>query len=139
MLPDCFSLTDGARFGGSCLIHGPPLPPLPLHSECEDLSVSGDAGIEEVKSPVLRSSPAFSHSRCPPEVHRSCICVRFIAEHTKMLEDSTKVRPVEVSRETSFNKIFTRTILVFFLITDNKCTHIYFYIMQRISRFGNKA
>lgn len=86
-----FSLADGARFGGSCLIHGPPLPPLPLHTECEDLSVSGEAGIEEVKSPVLRSPPAFSHSRCPPEIHKSCICVRFIAEHTKMLEDSTKV------------------------------------------------
>jgi len=92
---DCFSLTDGARFGGSCLIHGPPLPPLPLRTECEDLSVSGDAGIEEVKSPVLRSPPAFSHSRCPPEVHRSCICVRFIAEHTKMLEDSTKVNSLK--------------------------------------------
>lgn len=86
-----FSLADGARFGGSCLIHGPPLPPLPLHTECEDLSVSGEAGIDEVKSPVLRSPPAFSHSRCPPEIHKSCICVRFIAEHTKMLEDSTKV------------------------------------------------
>jgi len=88
-----FSLTDGARFGGSCLIHGPPLTPLPLRTERENLSVSGDAGIEEVKSPVLRSPPVFSHSRCPPEVHRSCICVRFIAEHTKMLEDSTKVNP----------------------------------------------
>lgn len=94
-LSDCFSLTDGARFGGSCLIHGPPLPPLPLHAECEDLSVSVDAGIEEVKSPVLRSPPVFSHSRCPPEVHKSCICVRFIAEHTKMLEDSTKVNPLK--------------------------------------------
>lgn len=90
-----FSLADGARFGGSCLIHGPPLPPLPLHTECEDLSVSGEAGIEEVKSPVLRSPPAFSHSRCPPEIHKSCICVRFIAEHTKMLEDSTKVISIE--------------------------------------------
>lgn len=86
-----FSLADGARFGGSCLIHGPTLPPLPLHTDCEDLSVSGEAGIEEVKSPVLRSPPTFSHSRCPPEIHKSCICVRFIAEHTKMLEDSTKV------------------------------------------------
>lgn len=91
-----FSLADGARFGGSCLIHGPPLPPLPLHTECEDLSVSGEAGIEEVKSPVLRSPPAFSHSRCPPEIHKSCICVRFIAEHTKMLEDSTKVILIEL-------------------------------------------
>ncbi|RLU23503.1 hypothetical protein DMN91_003708 [Ooceraea biroi] len=110
------SLTDGARFGGSCLIHGPPLPPLPLQSECENLSVSGDAGIEEVKSPVLRSPPAFSHSRCPPEVHRSCICVRFIAEHTKMLEDSTKVKEdwkyVAMVLDRLFLWIFTLAVLV---------------------------
>ncbi|XP_077262153.1 nicotinic acetylcholine receptor alpha4 [Temnothorax americanus] len=110
------SLTDGARFGGSCLIHGPPLPPLPLHTECEDLSVSGDAGIEEVKSPALRSPPVFSHSRCPPEVHRSCICVRFIAEHTKMLEDSTKVKEdwkyVAMVLDRLFLWIFTLAVLV---------------------------
>ncbi|XP_025161168.1 acetylcholine receptor subunit alpha-like isoform X2 [Harpegnathos saltator] len=109
------SLTDGARFGGSCLIHGPPLPPLPLQTECEDLSVAGDAGIEEVKSPVLRSPPAFSHSRCPPEVHRSCICVRFIAEHTKMLEDSTKVKEdwkyVAMVLDRLFLWIFTLAVL----------------------------
>ncbi|XP_011057146.1 PREDICTED: acetylcholine receptor subunit alpha-like [Acromyrmex echinatior] len=108
------SLTDGARFGGSCLIHGPPLPP--LHTECEDLSVSGDAGIEEVKSPALRSPPVFSHSRCPPEVHRSCICVRFIAEHTKMLEDSTKVKEdwkyVAMVLDRLFLWIFTLAVLV---------------------------
>ncbi|XP_018367999.1 PREDICTED: acetylcholine receptor subunit alpha-like [Trachymyrmex cornetzi] len=106
------SLTDGARFGGSCLIHGPPLPP--LHTECEDLS--GDAGIEEVKSPALRSPPVFSHSRCPPEVHRSCICVRFIAEHTKMLEDSTKVKEdwkyVAMVLDRLFLWIFTLAVLV---------------------------
>ncbi|XP_011882028.1 PREDICTED: acetylcholine receptor subunit alpha-like isoform X2 [Vollenhovia emeryi] len=110
------SLTDGARFGGSCLIHGPPLAPLPLHTECEDLSVSGDAGIEEVKSPALRSPPTFSHSRCPPEVHRSCICVRFIAEHTKMLEDSTKVKEdwkyVAMVLDRLFLWIFTLAVLV---------------------------
>ncbi|XP_003692994.1 acetylcholine receptor subunit alpha-like isoform X1 [Apis laboriosa] len=110
------SLADGARFGGSCLIHGPPLPPLPLHTECEDLSVSGEAGIEEVKSPVLRSPPAFSHSRCPPEIHKSCICVRFIAEHTKMLEDSTKVKEdwkyVAMVLDRLFLWIFTLAVLV---------------------------
>ncbi|XP_011640287.1 acetylcholine receptor subunit alpha-like isoform X1 [Pogonomyrmex barbatus] len=110
------SLTDGARFGGSCMIHGPPLPPLPLHTECEDLSVSGDAGIEEVKSPALRSPPVFSHSRCPPEVHKSCICVRFIAEHTKMLEDSTKVKEdwkyVAMVLDRLFLWIFTLAVLV---------------------------
>ncbi|KYQ59633.1 Acetylcholine receptor subunit alpha-like protein [Trachymyrmex zeteki] len=111
------SLTDGARFGGSCLIHGPPLPPLrPLHTECEDLSVSGDAAKEEVKNTALRSPPTFSHSRCPPEVHRSCICVRFIAEHTKMLEDSTKVKEdwkyVAMVLDRLFLWIFTLAVLV---------------------------
>ncbi|XP_018045454.1 PREDICTED: acetylcholine receptor subunit alpha-like [Atta colombica] len=107
-------LTSYGPFGGSCLIHGPPLPP--LHTECEDLSVSGDAGIEEVKSPALRSPPVFSHSRCPPEVHRSCICVRFIAEHTKMLEDSTKVKEdwkyVAMVLDRLFLWIFTLAVLV---------------------------
>ncbi|XP_024941279.1 acetylcholine receptor subunit alpha-like isoform X3 [Cephus cinctus] len=110
------SLTDGARFGGSCLIHGPPLPPLPLRTDCEDLSVSGEAVVEEVKSPVLRNPPAFSHSGCPPEVHRSCICVRFIAEHTKMLEDSTKVKEdwkyVAMVLDRLFLWIFTLAVLV---------------------------
>ncbi|XP_020279823.1 acetylcholine receptor subunit alpha-like isoform X5 [Pseudomyrmex gracilis] len=110
------SLTDGARFGGSCLIHGPPLPPLQLHTECEDFSGSVDVGVEEVKSPVLRSPPAFSHSRCPPELHRSCICVRFIAEHTKMLEDSTKVKEdwkyVAMVLDRLFLWIFTLAVLV---------------------------
>ncbi|XP_076625444.1 nicotinic acetylcholine receptor alpha4 isoform X4 [Colletes latitarsis] len=110
------SLTDGARFGGSCLIHGPTLPPLPLHTECENLSLSGEAGIEEVKSPVLRSPPTFSHSRCPPEIHKSCICVRFIAEHTKMIEDSTKVKEdwkyVAMVLDRLFLWIFTLAVLV---------------------------
>jgi hypothetical protein len=75
------SLVDGGPLSGSCQIHGPALV---LQSESTDeLSDSN-------KSPVLRN-PAFSHSACPPEVHKSCFCVRFIAEHTKMLEDSTKV------------------------------------------------
>lgn len=91
------SLTDGARFGGSCQIHGPPLPPLPLRAECEDLSIAAEP-VEEFKNPVLRNASTFSHSRCPPEIHRSCICVRFIAEHTKMLEDSTKVNSVPIQK-----------------------------------------
>ncbi|KAG8225281.1 hypothetical protein J437_LFUL001894, partial [Ladona fulva] len=48
-----------------------------------------DEGDDEDKSPILRN-PAFAHTHCPPEVHKSCFCVRFIAEHTKMLEESTK-------------------------------------------------
>ncbi|XP_033214725.1 acetylcholine receptor subunit alpha-like isoform X2 [Belonocnema kinseyi] len=113
---DTSRLTDGARFGGSCLIHGPPLPPLPLHSEIEDLTISAEPAIEEVKSPVLRTPATFSHSRCPPEIHRSCICVRFIAEHTKMLEDSTKVKEdwkyVAMVLDRLFLWIFTLAVFV---------------------------
>lgn len=49
-----------------------------------------DIGSTGLKSPLL-NNPAFSHSKCPPKIHKSCFCVRFIAEHTKMQEDSTKV------------------------------------------------
>lgn len=85
-----YSLTTGP-FGGSCQIHGP-IPPVP-HSESDDLTAVPDLDMgppSGIKSPIL-NNPAFSHSKCPPRVHRSCFCVRFIAEHTKMQEDSTKV------------------------------------------------
>lgn len=85
-----FSIADGGPFGGSCQIHGPVPSAIPP-SQSEDMPTDGD-GVADVKSPVLLRNPAYSHSKCPPEVHKSCFCVRFIAEHTKMLEDSTKVR-----------------------------------------------
>ncbi|XP_063706588.1 acetylcholine receptor subunit alpha-like isoform X2 [Culicoides brevitarsis] len=84
-------------FGGSCQIHGPiPMP----QSESEELSttpIDAETGDHPsgIKSPIIQNPPkppAFSHSYCPPEIHRSCFCVRFIAEHTKMQEDSTKVK-----------------------------------------------
>ncbi|XP_065170452.1 acetylcholine receptor subunit alpha-like isoform X2 [Atheta coriaria] len=110
MSPGAFPGLSGP-FGGSCQIHGPiAIPP----SESEDLTVSGldESGI---KSPVLRN-PAFSHSRCPPEIHKSCFCVRFIAEHTKMLEDSTKVKEdwkyVAMVLDRLFLWIFTLAVLV---------------------------
>ncbi|KAL1394712.1 hypothetical protein pipiens_011756 [Culex pipiens pipiens] len=86
------SLSGTGPFGGSCQIHGPALG-MP-HSESEELSLStaADTAVPSgIKSPVFKHPP-FSHSSCPVEMHRSCFCVRFIAEHTKMLEDSTKVK-----------------------------------------------
>ncbi|XP_062126666.1 acetylcholine receptor subunit alpha-like isoform X7 [Drosophila sulfurigaster albostrigata] len=85
------SLTSTGPFGGSCQVHGP-LPQL-THSSSEDLTAVPDLDIGNsgIRSPIL-NNPAFSHSKCPPRVHRSCFCVRFIAEHTKMQEDSTKVK-----------------------------------------------
>jgi nicotinic acetylcholine receptor len=103
-------LEDGGPFGGSCQIHGPVAVP---HSESEEVPVEGDSS--GIKSPVLRN-PAFSHTRCPPEIHKSCFCVRFIAEHTKMLEDSTKVKEdwkyVAMVLDRLFLWIFTLAVLV---------------------------
>lgn len=78
-----FSLGEIGPFGGSCQIHGPPALSH-LGSDCDE----PDGGI---KSPGILLNPAFSHECCPPRMHKSCFCVRFIAEHTRMLEDSTKV------------------------------------------------
>ncbi|BES97710.1 Acetylcholine Receptor [Nesidiocoris tenuis] len=94
-------------FGGSCQIHGPSL----ISADTEEMTIS------ESKSPppVLRS-PAFSHSKCPPTMHKSCFCVRFIAEHTKMQEDSTKVKEdwkyVAMVLDRLFLWIFTLAVLV---------------------------
>lgn len=79
------SMGESNRFGGSCLVHGS--------------SDGGGAGLasneDETLSPVPDPPPGFSHSACPPEVHKTCFCVRFIAEHTRMLEESTKVRTIK--------------------------------------------
>nr|CAD7577273.1 unnamed protein product [Timema californicum] len=107
------SLTDGGLFGGSCQIHGPStLEIAAVHSETEELSISAE---ESNRSPVLRN-PAFSHSVCSPGMHKSCFCVRFIAEHTKMLEESTKVKEdwkyVAMVLDRLFLWIFTLAVLV---------------------------
>ena len=91
------SLSGTGPFGGSCQIHGP-IPTMP-HSESDDLTAVPDLDIGQpasgIKSPII-NNPAFSHSKCPPRVHKSCFCVRFIAEHTKMQEDSTKVQILSI-------------------------------------------
>ncbi|XP_041673594.1 acetylcholine receptor subunit alpha-like [Drosophila eugracilis] len=84
------SITENGPFGGSCQVHGP-VPPLSLCSSNEIAAVPDiDIGSLGLKSPLI-NDPAFSHSKCLPKIHKSCFCVRFIAEHTKMQEDSTKV------------------------------------------------
>ncbi|XP_034829519.1 acetylcholine receptor subunit alpha-like isoform X2 [Maniola jurtina] len=97
-------LGDSNRFGGSCVVHG--------SSEGGALPVPE----EEALSPVPEPPPGFSHSSCPPEVHRTCFCVRFIAEHTRMLEDSTKVKEdwkyVAMVLDRLFLWIFTLAVLV---------------------------
>ncbi|MPC35629.1 hypothetical protein E2C01_029056 [Portunus trituberculatus] len=77
--PNDFSpMTDGP-FSTTCRIHGS----TNIH---EDAYTLEDAD----KSPTFRP---FQHNlpHCSPEVHRTCWCVNFIAEHTRLKEDSTKV------------------------------------------------
>ncbi|XP_075971752.1 nicotinic acetylcholine receptor alpha4 isoform X3 [Anticarsia gemmatalis] len=103
---------DSNRFGGSCLVHG--------SSEGGGGAglggLAGPAADEETLSPVPDPPPGFSHSACPPEVHKTCFCVRFIAEHTRMLEDSTKVKEdwkyVAMVLDRLFLWIFTLAVLV---------------------------
>ncbi|XP_035438750.1 acetylcholine receptor subunit alpha-like isoform X1 [Spodoptera frugiperda] len=108
---------DSNRFGGSCLVHG-----------SSDGGAGPGAGLagglagglgnaeDETLSPVPDPPPGFSHSACPPEVHKTCFCVRFIAEHTRMLEDSTKVKEdwkyVAMVLDRLFLWIFTLAVLV---------------------------
>ncbi|XP_052121389.1 acetylcholine receptor subunit alpha-like isoform X3 [Frankliniella occidentalis] len=136
------SLLDGGPFGGSCLIHGPGAIRDPPDEEmretlsdredttgcCSAVRTCGGgtrpssppggrgAAPGQILVPLPPQGHRFSHAHCPPQVHRSCFCVRFIAEHTKMLEDSTKVKEdwkyVAMVLDRLFLWIFTLAVLV---------------------------
>ncbi|KPJ08870.1 Acetylcholine receptor subunit alpha-like [Papilio machaon] len=105
---DANRMGESNRFGGSCVVHG--------SGEAGALGVGGPGSEEEVLSPVPDPPPSFSHSACPPHMHKTCFCVRFIAEHTRMLEDSTKVKEdwkyVAMVLDRLFLWIFTLAVLV---------------------------
>ncbi|CAO1419397.1 unnamed protein product [Diamesa hyperborea] len=106
-------------FGGSCQIHGP------ISMESEEITMSMSTldvdppppttQPDRVKSPILKNS-GYSHSHCPTALHRTCFCVSFIAEHTRMLEDSVKVKEdwkyVAMVLDRLFLWIFTLAVLV---------------------------
>lgn len=84
---DEFSSTT---FGSSCRIHGPFV--MSHSTDTEEITEEMlDNGINSGHSIPIIADPTFSHADCPLEMHRSCLYVRFIAEHTRMLQDSTKV------------------------------------------------
>ncbi|XP_054726798.1 acetylcholine receptor subunit alpha-like isoform X2 [Anastrepha obliqua] len=110
-----FETSSGSGpFGGSCQIHGS-VPPLTQHAaeDSETVPVFSDV-TSEIKVQIHRN-PGFLHAKCPAKVHRSCFCVRFIAEHTKLLEDSTKVKEdwkyVAMVLDRLFLWIFTLAVL----------------------------
>lgn len=85
---DEFSSTT---FGSSCRIHGPFA--MSHSTDTEEITAEMlDNGINSSHSHIpIIADPNFSHADCPLEMHRSCLYVRFIAEHTRLLQDSTKV------------------------------------------------
>nr|XP_021187889.2 acetylcholine receptor subunit alpha-like isoform X2 [Helicoverpa armigera] len=107
---------DSNRFGGSCLVHGSSEGGAGPGGGLAGGLAGGMGAEDETLSPVPDPPPGFSHSSCPPEVHKTCFCVRFIAEHTRMLEDSTKVKEdwkyVAMVLDRLFLWIFTLAVLV---------------------------
>lgn len=47
---------------------------------------------QQATAPPPAALPPYDHSNCSDQLHKSCACVNFIAEHTKAREEATKVR-----------------------------------------------
>nr|WUR05313.1 nicotinic acetylcholine receptor alpha 3 subunit [Orius laevigatus] len=105
---DCFEVTRARREmelagglgGSSCRIHGSPgLPALP----------------DEIPPPASGSTSRLHWHHCP-ELHKAIDGVRFIADHTKREEDSTRVKEdwkyVAMVLDRLFLLIFTLAVLV---------------------------
>ena len=101
-------LSGGAPFLGGCKLHGTSLDAPDPDDDDEkqhfhELSPTLDSPLptaSPVRSPLANGSPrltsrghtpTFDHSRCSSTMHKSCVCVNFIAEHTRAKEDATKV------------------------------------------------
>ncbi|XP_008477881.2 acetylcholine receptor subunit alpha-like [Diaphorina citri] len=108
--PDGSHLADGPLIGGSggsCKIHG--------HVSLSNILTEAILSSSPQDDSKHLRPPAFSHAQCPPVMHRSCFCVRFIAEHTRMQDDSTKVKEdwkyVALVLDRLFLWIFTLAVL----------------------------
>ncbi|XP_067621060.1 acetylcholine receptor subunit alpha-like [Eurosta solidaginis] len=104
-----FELIGTGPFGGSCQIHGSSVIPGNVSDNIPGVRVFNDVSDQTLKP------PAFIHAKCPAKIHRSCFCVCFIAEHTKLLENSTKVKEdwkyVAMVLDRLFLWIFTLAVL----------------------------
>ncbi len=55
---------------------------------------SGGIPVSGTGDHIRYIGPNGMHSaKCSADLHRSCFCVRFIAEHTRLKEESLRVRP----------------------------------------------
>ncbi|KAL7646558.1 UNVERIFIED_CONTAM: hypothetical protein RMT77_001809 [Armadillidium vulgare] len=105
---DLSPMRDGAftttcRIHGSTNIHEGTFPPMDV-PEKEDPFGAFRAGVNH------------NYQHCNPDVHRTCWCVNFIAEHTRLKEGSTKVKEdwkyVAMVLDRLFLWIFTLAVLV---------------------------
>lgn len=125
-------MADGGPFLGGCKLHGTSLDvPDPDEDEKQhfhDSSSPLDSPLptaSPVRSPLANGSPrltsrghtpTFDHSRCSSTMHKSCVCVNFIAEHTRAKEDATKAKEdwkyVAMVLDRLFLWIFTMAVVV---------------------------
>ena len=79
--------------------HSQLCPPSPIVNHCPTSPLGGrvlgldDEDDSQSGSPEPPGPPAppYDHSNCSNHLHKSCACVNFIAEHTKVREEATKV------------------------------------------------
>jgi hypothetical protein len=59
---------------------------------------SGGIPVSGTGDHIRYIGPGGMHSaKCSADLHRSCFCVRFIAEHTRLKEESLRVRRNKIS------------------------------------------
>ena len=74
-------------------------PPSPVVNHCPTSPLGGrvlglddeDDSRSQSPEPPGPPAPPYDHSNCSNHLHKSCACVNFIAEHTKVREEATKV------------------------------------------------
>ena len=85
---------EGGSLYSGCELHGCTDHHLPDHAEKEkELSPPAYSPPDspDSRSPQRPATPPYDHSGCSALMHKSCICVNFIAEHTRAKEEATKV------------------------------------------------
>jgi len=121
--------TELPRYGSSsgglsaaetlCRVHGYPTSTSRRNSILvrEDTTLgSGPAHLRYVGTGAMSQLGSAQHHKCTADLHRSCFCVRFIAEHTRLKEESLRVREdwkyVAMVLDRLFLWIFTLAVLV---------------------------
>ena len=87
---------DGDIYYPGCKVHGTSILLQDEEDETDALNPlaldAQSSGCSSPRPPISPSQmPPYDHSNCSAQLHKSCACVNFIAEHTKAREEATKV------------------------------------------------